>query len=95
MDTIINPISMEERLANIEKYVLLAAKKVLTVEDVSVLTGLSKAYIYSLTCKNQIPFYKPNGKCIFFDKAEIEAWQKQNRCATIYEAEQNAKKFSE
>ena len=45
----------------------------LTLEDVALLTGLSK-----------------NGKQIYFDRAEIESWMKQNRVATQQEAEQAA-----
>ena len=79
-----------ERLAAIERYSLLAAKNVLNIDDVVLLTGLSKQHIYKLTCKGQIPFYKPNGKNMYFDRKEIENWMKQNRHNTQEEAEQQA-----
>jgi excisionase family DNA binding protein len=79
-----------EMLARIERYSLLAAKNVLTIDDVVLLTGLSKHHIYKLTCKNQIPFYKPNGKQVYFDRREVEDWMKQNRHDTQEEAEQKA-----
>lgn len=69
---------------------LLAAKNVLTIEDVALLTGISKSHLYKLTCTRQIPFYKPNGKLMFFDRAEVENWLKQNRVITQDEAEQRA-----
>lgn len=81
---------MQKTLDKILTYSLLAAKKVLTLEDVSLLTGLSKSYLYRLTCTHKIPYYKPNGKQIYFDRAEIESWMKQNRVATQQEAEQAA-----
>ena len=62
----------------------------LTLEDVALLTGLSKSHLYRLTCTHQIPYYKPNGKQIYFDRAEIESWMKQNRVATQQEIEQTA-----
>jgi len=77
-------------LKRIENYTLLAAKNVLTLEDVTLLTGLSKSYIYKLTCTKQIPYYRPNGKQIYFDRAEIQTWMKQNRVATESEVEQKA-----
>lgn len=77
-------------LKRIENYTLLAAKNVLTLEDVTLLTGLSKSYIYKLTCTKQIPYYRPNGKQIYFDRAEIQAWMKQNRVTTESEVEQKA-----
>lgn len=82
--------NMEEKLNQILVYSLLAAKNVLTLEDVTLLTGLSKSYLYKLTCTKQIPYYRPNGKQIYFDRAEIEAWMKQNRVATENEIEQKA-----
>ena len=45
---------------------------------------------YKLTCSHQIPHYKPNGKQIYFDRAEVEAWMKQNRVATTQEMDQKA-----
>ena len=81
---------MEEKINQILAYSLLAAKNVLTLEDVALLTGLSKSYLYKLTCAKQIPYYRPNGKQIYFDRGEVEAWMKQNRVNTRKEAEQQA-----
>lgn len=78
------------RLEAIERYSLLAAKNVLTIDDAAVLTGMSKSHIYKLTCSRQIPFYKPSGKVLFFDREELEGWLKQNRVTPEYEAEQQA-----
>ena len=38
------------QLDRIERNTQLAAKNVLTLEDVAVLTGLSKSHLYKLTC---------------------------------------------
>lgn len=82
-----------EQLNRIERYSLLAAKNVLTIDDVALITGLSKSWIYQLTCANQIPFYKPQGRLIYFDRAEIEAWMKQNRIRTKEEIEAAANAY--
>lgn len=82
-----------ERLKRIEYNSLLAAKNVLTINDVAMLTNMSRSYLYQLTCKNQIPFYRPNGKQIYFDKAEIENWLKQNRVSTVKENESMAESY--
>lgn len=81
---------MEDKINQILVYSLLAAKNVLTLEDVALLTGLSKSHLYRLTCTNQIPYYRPNGKQIYFDRSEVEAWMRQNRVATRQEAERQA-----
>lgn len=79
-----------EQLNRIEQYTLLSAKNVLSLDDVAALTGLSKSHLYKLTCSHQIPYYKPNGKQIYFDRGEVEAWMKQNRVATQAEIEAQA-----
>ena len=81
---------MKDIINKILNYSLLAAKNVLTLEDVSLLTGLSKSHLYKLTCNHQIPHYKPNGKQLYFDRAEIEAWMKQGKVSTVDESEQMA-----
>ncbi|MCI7008081.1 MAG: helix-turn-helix domain-containing protein [Parabacteroides sp.] len=81
---------MEEKINKILVYSLLAAKNVLTLDDAALLTGLSKSHLYRLTCTHQIPYYKPNGKQIYFDRGELETWMKQNRVATVKEVEQQA-----
>lgn len=82
-----------KQLNDIRKFSLLAAKNVLNMDDVVTLTGLSKGYIYKLTCKKEIPHYKPNGKLVYFDRQEIENWMKQNRVNSFAEAEQQASKY--
>lgn len=79
-----------EQLNRIEQYALLSAKNVLSLDDVAALTGLSKSHLYKLTCSHQIPYYKPNGKQIYFDRGEVESWMKQNRVATQAEIEAQA-----
>ena len=82
-----------KQLAEIKAFSLLAAKKVLGIDDVVLLTGLSKAYIYKLTCRKEIPYYKPNGKLVYFDRQEVEDWMKRNRVNSMAEAEQMASKY--
>lgn len=43
-------------------------KKVLNVEELSIYTGFKKSYIYKLVNKKVIPYSKPNGKMLFFDR---------------------------
>lgn len=78
------------QLNRIEKLTLLSAKNVLCLNDVVLLTGLSKSHIYKMNHSRKIPFYKPNGKQIYFDRSEIENWMKQNRVATTDEIETEA-----
>lgn len=65
-------------------------KQVLTLKEVAQYTGLSMSYLYKLTHKSEIPFYKPNGKVIFIDRLELETWLKRNRSKSIDEIKQDA-----
>ena len=85
--------TIAEYLQKIERYSLLSAKNVLCFDDVALLTGLSKSHLYKLTCSHNIPHYKPNGKHVYFDRLEIEAWLKQNRVATTQEIELQATNY--
>ena len=72
---------IKQQLDRIERYTLLAAKKVLRIEDVALLSGLSKSYVYRLTCEKKIPHYKTS-KAVYFDRDEIEAWLKRTPVST-------------
>lgn len=62
-------------------------KALLTIEEVCLYTGLSKSYLYKMTSKNIIPYYKPQGKKIYIDRLELETWLKRNRIKSIEEIE--------
>jgi excisionase family DNA binding protein len=84
--------TIDERLTHIEN-LLLSQKKVLNLDEVAVLTGLSKSHLYKLTSNGKIPHYKPNGKFIFFERAEIEDWLLRNRIKTVDEIEAEAANY--
>ena len=84
---------IQKQLDRIERLTLLSAKNVFTFDDVVLLTGLSKSYLYKLTMKGGIPHYKPNGKVIYFDRVEIEDWMRSKRISTVDEIEQKAKSY--
>lgn len=85
-----NPIkSSEERFAIIEG-MLIAGKEVLTLNEVSLYTGLSKSYLHKLTASKQIPHFKPFGKIVFFNRDEIIDWLQQRRVETSKELDQRA-----
>ena len=72
---------------------IFCTKEVLTADEAAKYMGVSKSYLYKLTCKQEIPHYKPNGKLIYFDRQDVEGWMKQNRVISTVEAEQKASKY--
>lgn len=84
--------TIDERLKALET-LLLSQKTVLNFDEVAAYTGLSKSYLYKLTCTGGIPCYKPRAKHLYFNKAEIDQWLQQNRKATYAEIESEAATF--
>lgn len=65
-------------------------KTILNLNDLANYTGLSKSYLYKLSSVGKIPAYKPLGKCLFFDKEQINNWLKQNPVFNTEELETKA-----
>jgi excisionase family DNA binding protein len=76
---------IDARQQSIEN-LLSTSKTVLNLDEVCIFTGLSKSHLYKLTCAGRIPYYKQS-KHLFFDRAEIESWLKENRHKPVSEIE--------
>ena len=79
-----------KKLEEIEKLILdqtLLHKKVLNMIDASHYLGLSISHLYKLTSLGSIPYYKPNGKKLYFNREELDEWLLRNRNSTKEEIE--------
>lgn len=85
---------LNTKLDRIERITLIGSKNVLTMDDASLVTGLSKGYLYRLTSTQRIPHYKLNGRNLYFKKSEIEDWLLQNRVSTQSEIESAATTYT-
>lgn len=65
------------KLNRIEKYIS-GLKPILNVDELSDYTGFKKSYIYKLVHANLLPYSKPNGKILFFEKSKIDQWLLSN-----------------
>jgi len=84
--------SIEMRVAELEKQVF-QTKNVLSFEEASRFLSLSKSYLYKLTSGNLIPHYKPQGKMLYFERAELEAWLRRNPVKTQTQIEAEAQQY--
>jgi len=83
-----------KELQELKNLTLLDAKKVLTMEDAAILTGLSKSHLYKLVCYKKIPYYKQEGgKRTYFDKDELNSWMLNYRVKTASEIEIEATNY--
>ena len=92
MATIENEIILH-KLNRIEKHIF-SLKPILNVEELAEYTGFKKSYIYKLVHSNSLPFSKPNGKILFFDKSKIDEWLLSNSSKSNNEIEQEAIEFA-
>ena len=69
------------------------AKEVLTAREVAAYMGISMSHLYKLTMDRQIPYYKPNGKRIYFTRREVEGWLTSNKCYTDAEIAAQAEAY--
>ena len=59
--------------------------RVLTFEQGCEYLGYKKSYCYKLTSAGILPFSKPNGKSIFFDREKLENWMLSNASKSLAE----------
>ncbi len=93
--TTITNEQLSDQLNEIRSLVVATGKSVLTVKDLSLLTGLSKSTIYKLTSLRQIPHYKSEGgKITYFKRDEIEKWMCATKIPTNDEVKADAVAFA-
>ena len=79
-----------EKLERIEAILSKTVKPILTVEDLVDYTGFKRSYIYKLVHLNEIPYSKPQGKVLFFDREEIDDWLRRNKSQSKSQIEERA-----
>ena len=57
----------------------------LTVQQLADYLHVSRDHIYQLVSKRKIPFVRPVGRLIFFNREEIDAWMKRARIDADHE----------
>ena len=71
-------MELENRVKQMED-LLNQTKDTLTVEEAAKFMGMARSTLYKMTSENVIPFYRPNGKMIYFEKSVLTDWMHQNR----------------
>ena len=62
------------------------------LEEAASFLGIAKSTLYKMTHENRIPFYKPAGKLIYFEKSVLLDWVRSNRIMSETEIEEEARK---
>ena len=83
---------LKERMKAMEN-ILDNGKDILTVEEAAKFMGIARSSLYKMTHEQTIPFYKPNGKMIFFEKSDLLAWVRKNRVSSEAEISEEAERI--
>lgn len=78
-----------QKLNRIERYIC-GLKDIFNVDELSEYTGFKKSYIYKLVHHSKIPFSKPNGKTLFFERRKIDVWLLHNSYKSESESKSEA-----
>ena len=73
---------LQKRMDAVED-ILDNAKDVLSVEEAARFMDIARSSLYKMTSDRSIPFYRPNGKMIYFEKADILEWIRKNRVMSV------------
>ncbi|WP_375379294.1 helix-turn-helix domain-containing protein [Chryseobacterium luquanense] len=66
----------------------------MSIQDVAEYTGWQVSYLYQLTSKRIIPFYKPRNGKLFFRRSEINEFLFSSKKKTIKQLELDATNFN-
>ena len=83
---------LQGRVKSLEQ-LLHQGKDVLTLEEAAKFMGIARSSLYKMTHEQTIPFYKPNGKMIFFEKSDLLAWVRKNRVSSEAEISEEAERI--
>ena len=81
---------LEKRVRNLEDK-FDSGKEVLTLQEAAQYMGIARSSLYKMTSNQTIPFYRPNGKLIFFERDDILSWIRRNRVFSTEEIEEEAR----
>lgn len=66
-------VELQERVKRLEN-LCYTTKEVLTLEEASAFLGIAKSTLYKMTHTGVLPYFKPAGKLIFFEKQALLEW---------------------
>ena len=82
--------NMFDKLTSIESLLVATQPKPLTLKEAAEFLDFSRSYLFRLTSQGRVPCYKPEGKRVYFDRAELVNWLKRNRIRPQEEIEETA-----
>lgn len=63
-------------------------KEILSFQEALAYLDVSKSFLYKLTSSNNITFFKPSGKLIYFKKSDLDQWILRNESPALESLEE-------
>jgi excisionase family DNA binding protein len=85
-----------QKLANIEMMLQeqnLLKKDVLNLNEACTYLDMSASHLYKMTSQKQIPHFCPQGKKLYFKRAELDEWLQRNRQSSAEEIDTMAANY--
>lgn len=85
-----------QKLDHIEKMIenqTLLGKDVLNLPEAAQYLDISQSHLYKLTSSKRIPHFCPQGKRLYFKRAELDQWLLSNRQVTTDDIEKAAANY--
>lgn len=95
-NTMSNEILILEKLEKLEQRIgeqNLLLKEVLNFNDACNYLDISASHLYKLTSQKSIPHFCPQGKKLYFNRAELDEWLQRNRQTSTDEIETMAANY--
>lgn len=65
----------------------------LNSNEASLYLDISKSHFYKLTMEKTIPYYKPNGKKMYFKKSDLDTFMNSKKSKSMNDLELEANKY--
>jgi len=62
---------------------MIANKEILSFREAVAYLGVSESFLYKLTSKRAINFFKPNKGKLYFKRCDLDAWMLKGECKSI------------
>mgnify|MGYP000517086005 CR=1 FL=1 len=82
-------VELQSRVNKLENLCYMT-KEVLNLEEASAFLGIAKSTLYKMTHLNQLPYFKPAGKLIFFEKKALLDWVRGAKSKSVDEIKEEA-----
>lgn len=82
-------VELQSRVNKLENLCYMT-KEVLNLEEASAFLGIAKSTFYKMTHLNQLPYFKPAGKLIFFEKKALLDWVRGAKSKSVDEIKEEA-----